>query len=165
MVDRETGSYWWQVAGRSIVGELTGNGLTALPSELAEWSDWLERNPETLTLSRDTGFSRRYERDNFSRYDEAVAAGDFAFPVGALDDRLGAADIVVTVTIDDTTVAYPTAGLDRPFDDTIDGVEITVTPHAFGASIDRADGEPVGMRTAFWFSVAAAFPDVEVRSR
>ncbi len=165
MVDRETGSYWWQVAGRSIVGELTGADLVALPSELATWADWLGRHPDTLTLSRDTGFSRRYERDNFSRYDEAVAAGDFAFPVGegAQDDRLGAADIVVAATVDGTTVAYPTDRLDEPFVDEIGGVEITVTPHDFGASITRADGVPVGTRTAFWFSVASAFPDVEIR--
>ena len=166
MVDRQTGSYWWQVAGRSIVGELTDAELTALPSELAHWGDWLARHPDTLTLSRDTGFSRRYERDNFSRYDEAVAAGDFAFPVGdaARDDRLGAADIVVAVTIGDTTVAYPTASLDGPFDDSVGGVGVTVTPHDFGASVTREDGEPVGTRTAFWFSVAGAFPEIEVRT-
>ncbi|MFA9565117.1 MAG: DUF3179 domain-containing (seleno)protein, partial [Acidimicrobiales bacterium] len=32
MVDRATGSYWWQVAGEAIVGPLTGTELTALPS-------------------------------------------------------------------------------------------------------------------------------------
>lgn len=166
MVDRHTGSYWWQVAGRAIVGDLTGTELVALPSELAHWGDWFDRNPETSVLSRDTGFSRRYERDNFSRYDEAVAAGDFAFPVGAgaRDDRLGAADIVVAVTVGDTTVAYPTASLDRPVDDVVGGTQITVVPHALGASIIRADGQRVGTRTAFWFSVVSAFPDVEVRT-
>lgn len=165
MVDRQTGSYWWQVAGRAIVGELTGSELTAMPSELATWGDWRERNPDTLTLSRDTGYSRRYERDNFERYDESVAAGDFAFPVGeaARDARLGAAEIVVSITIGDVTVAYPTASLDRPFEDTIAGVDVTVTPHDFGASVVRNDGAPVGTRTAFWFSVVSAFPDVEVR--
>lgn len=165
MVDRETGSYWWQVAGRSIVGELTGSSLTALPSELAHWSDWLDRHPGTLVLSRETGFDRRYERDNFSRYGEAVAAGDFAFPVGeaARDDRLGAADIVVAVTVNGRTVAYATDRLEDPFVDDIDGVMVTVTPHVFGASVLRADGEPLGARTAFWFAVASAFPDVEVR--
>jgi hypothetical protein len=36
MIDRETGSYWWQVAGRSIVGTLSG---VELPSSTMAWRD------------------------------------------------------------------------------------------------------------------------------
>ena len=35
MFDHQTGSYWFQVAGRAIVGELTGEELAVLPSSVA----------------------------------------------------------------------------------------------------------------------------------
>ncbi|MDJ0767831.1 MAG: DUF3179 domain-containing (seleno)protein [Ilumatobacter sp.] len=172
MVDRETGSYWWQVAGRAIVGELTGAELATLPSEMATWSDWLERHPDTLVLSRDLGFGRNYERNSFAGYEERVAEGRFAFPVGdaAFDDRLPLAELVVVVELGDQVVAYAVDDLDQPLDDDVDGFGIRVTPHAGGASVvaidgdgDGEPGEPIPSRTAFWFSVAGAFPDVEVR--
>lgn len=37
MLDYETGSYWWQVAGEAIVGPLTGRELKALPSLTVNW--------------------------------------------------------------------------------------------------------------------------------
>ncbi len=58
MVDRGTGSYWWQVAGTAIVGPLTGAALEPLPSTVSTWEDWIELYPDTLLLSRDTGHER-----------------------------------------------------------------------------------------------------------
>ena len=45
MVDRSTGSYGWQVAGRAIVGPLTGTALAALPSIVVTWQGWKPSTP------------------------------------------------------------------------------------------------------------------------
>ncbi|MCL1588111.1 MAG: DUF3179 domain-containing protein, partial [Actinomycetia bacterium] len=81
MVDRTTGSYWWQVAGSAIVGPLTGATLEVLPSTIATWDEWKNTHPDTFILTRDTGFERPYESDSFGGYADHVASGNFAFPV------------------------------------------------------------------------------------
>ena len=79
MLDYETGSYWWQVAGKGIVGTLTDEVLAPLPSTTSTWADWLELHPDTLVLSRDTGFNRPYERNPFADLEFFINQGRFAF--------------------------------------------------------------------------------------
>jgi len=145
MVDRNTGSYWWQVPGQAIVGPLTGTQLTTLPSRVATWSDWVENNPSTLVLSRDTGFGIDYSRDPFASIDEFLDSGQFAFPVGddARDPRLPASALVVGVSLIGTTHAYPVEGAEEPINDVVAGHPIVVFPGTSGASVYSAtvDGD------------------------
>lgn len=109
MVDRETGSYWWQVPGRAIVGTLSGEELQPLPSVTTTWGDWIERFPNTMVLSRNTGSPIDYTRDPFVGYQELVDRGGFAFPVspGSLDPRLSAGTLVLGIEIGDEQRVYP----------------------------------------------------------
>jgi hypothetical protein len=114
MLDYQTGSYWWQVAGEAIVGELTGKKLTVLPSTTISWREWQNLFPDTLILSRDTGFPRNYDRDPFgSQYVEIINGGRFAFPVSddSLDPRLLPGDIILAVRVDDEVRGYPVGRL------------------------------------------------------
>jgi len=81
MVDRETGSYWWQLAGRALVGALNGQSLTALPAETTSWQSWRDRHPETLVMERPEG--RNYDRDSFLGIGNSLDQGRTPFPVGA----------------------------------------------------------------------------------
>lgn len=109
MVDRNTGSYWWQVAGEAIVGPLTGTTLTPLPSSVARWEDWRQLHPDSRVLSRETGFDRPYDNDPFVNYSEQIDDGRFPFQVGdpARDERLAASTMVVGVELDDVNRIYP----------------------------------------------------------
>jgi hypothetical protein len=109
MLDYETGSYWWQVAGEAIVGPLTGETLEILPSTVTTWQEWLNRYPDSKVLSRETGFARNYDQDPFAAYPEIVNGGRFAFPVSeaALDPRLSPAATVLALKIEGEAVAYP----------------------------------------------------------
>lgn len=137
MVDRNTGSYWWQVAGRAIVGPLTGTSLTPLPSVVSTWSDWVMLHPETLVLTRETGFSRPYERDSFASYEDFLDSGEFIFPVteAARDPRLRAADVVVGIQVGEEIVAYPVATLKAPVNDRVAGTAVVVIPGDGGAAV------------------------------
>jgi hypothetical protein len=108
MLDYETGSYWWQVAGQAIVGELTGERLEVLPSRMETWAQWRQSHPNTLVLSRETGFSRNYEQDPFLGIEEIINQGRFAFPVSreALDDRLKPGDKVISIQLGGQARAY-----------------------------------------------------------
>jgi hypothetical protein len=75
MVDRSTGSYWWQVAGEAIVGQLTGTRLEPLASSVATWEELKSLHPDTRILSGDTGSSRPYEQDPFASFSDQIDAG------------------------------------------------------------------------------------------
>ncbi len=113
MLDYETGSYWWQVAGEAIVGPLTGEGLETLPSTVASWREWRKLYPDTQVLSRDIEPGRNYDRDPFATYAEILDGGRFAFPVSeaARDPRLSPATVVLALKIGGEAVAYPFDGV------------------------------------------------------
>jgi hypothetical protein len=115
MLDYQTGTYWWQVAGRGIVGQLTGQALAVLPSMTTTWGEWQRLYPSTQVLSQDTGYARRYDRDPFVGYAETVDRGGFAFPVSEAgkDQRLKPAAPVLAVRVRDDARAYPLAALGR----------------------------------------------------
>ena len=149
MVDRETSSYWWQVPGRAIVGTMTGSDLEPLASSTMPWARWRRLHPDTLVLSRDTGFERDYSRDSFAGYDDAVAEGRFSFPVSAAarDDRLSAAETVIAVAVDDEIVVYPLDSLgNAAVNDRVGGAAVVVFSLArgpAGAAFDRTVGERI----------------------
>ena len=98
MVDHETGSYWMQVSGEALVGELAGQRLTALPSQTTTWKLWREQFPASAVLSQDTGFERNYTYDPFSGLGEQYNQGaDFIFPVSETgnDPRLDPGEVVL----------------------------------------------------------------------
>ena len=108
MFDRETYSYWWQVPGEAIVGTAAGARLQPLASETMEWQIWRDLHPETLLLSRDTGFVRGYERDPFIRMGAAVDSGirPFQSDPEETDGRLRPSDVVLGIEIDGRNAVY-----------------------------------------------------------
>ena len=133
MLDYETGSYWWQVAGRAIVGTLTDKTLTLLPSFTGKWGEWRNFHPQTQVLSRDTGFARDYSYDPFREYPESVNRGGFAFPVSdaGKDPRLPPGETVLAVKVENDAKAYPVAKLGfAAIMDTVGGQSIVVFTNA-----------------------------------
>ena len=111
MFDHQTGSYWFQVLGEAIVGEMTGKRLTPLPAVTASWSEWKRLRPDTRLLISDGGapFGERYSYNPFWDVLMNVDLGMFRFPVSRdkLDDRLGAAEIVITAEVNNSVKAFP----------------------------------------------------------
>lgn len=111
MYDHQTGSYWFQVLGEAIVGEMTGTRLPVLPSVTMTWGDWKAANPDTRLLygDQDERFDSRFASDSFSTYADRLNDGRFAFPVSEdhLDQRLRAGEIVLSVEVDGNAKAYP----------------------------------------------------------
>ncbi len=98
MLDHQTGSYWVQVSGEAMVGPMTGTRLTPLPAQMATWADWQDLHPDTLVLSRNTGYQRDYGRNPFAGYAEQLnQTSRFAFPVSDAvnDPRLAPGDVVL----------------------------------------------------------------------
>lgn len=71
MFDRETESWWQQAVGEGIVGEMTGESLTQLPSWMESWAEFRDRNPEGLVMA-EPGFPRSYGRNPYVSYDSSA---------------------------------------------------------------------------------------------
>lgn len=159
MVDRETGSYWWQVAGDAVVGELTESSLTVLPSQTTTLASWVEQFPNTLVMERPAG--RSYDRDLFASYGGVLERGRTPFPLRSdtlTDDRLPSSAPVVYASIDEETVAWNPQPA-RSFTDTVGGVQVEVITDGRGAVV-TVDGEPIPTRSSFWFAALTVFPDL-----
>ena len=103
MYDHQTGSYWFQVLGEALVGEMTGKRLTALPSMTVSWGEWKLLYPETLLMVGDSAesFALGYGADSFAGYPDTLDRGMFPFPVSEekLDNRLRNSEIVITAEV------------------------------------------------------------------
>ncbi len=163
MVDRETGTYWWQVAGEGIVGTLTGETLPLLASQTTTFERWLEQYPETWVMERQGG---RLPSDSFADYDETLDAGRTPFPVsgGVLDDgRLAPSARVILVELNGERRAWATEPA-RVVEDELGGEPITVTLDGVGGVVVAGDGSLVPLRSAFWFSVVSVDPSIQLGS-
>lgn len=114
MYDRQTESWWQQITGEAIVGELTGAELEFLPASLISYGDFKEAYPRGSVLSRDTGFPDyvrlgRYGVNPYSGYDDPDATPPLF--AGHRDERLPLMERIVTVTGGETHVAYPYSAL------------------------------------------------------
>jgi hypothetical protein len=159
MVDRQTGSYWWQAAGDAIVGELTGNRLEALPAETVSWDQWRDRHPRGLVLKRPT--DRDYSRDRFAGYAERVDAGSTPFrvdPAVFADDRLNAGALVIVVETDEGPIAW-TATPPRSTESCRSERCVHVAATGEGGTVTRS-GESVPVRTMLWFAALSVYPEL-----
>ncbi len=165
MVDRETGSYWWQVAGRSIVGPLTDVELTVLPSSVERWSDWSASNPLGSVLSRLPGEERL--PNPFLGLAQRIDNGLRPLQVDSdvlNDRRLSPGSTVVVAEFDGSVVAWPISPA-RTSVSKVGDRSLVIRSDGTGASItDERSGERIPTRTSLWFAIVASFPGVTIGS-
>jgi hypothetical protein len=140
MYDRQTESYWSQLLGESVAGEMVGTKLEFLPSWMTTWEQWKELHPETVALDKG---GRRGGRDSYGSY----YASDRAGVIGKtnFDDRLYTKEFVIGVELEDTAVAYPFSVLNTQssINDKVGDRELLVTfdkNSGTGMVFDRAVG-------------------------
>ncbi|MFQ5425790.1 MAG: DUF3179 domain-containing protein [Gaiellales bacterium] len=149
MFDHQTGSYWFQVRGEAIVGQLTGARLRPLPSATMTWAAWQGLHPGTRLLVADgqDAFDRSFALDAYAGYADRIEDGRFSAPVteSRLDRRLRASEVVISVEVDGVAKAYAPALIgDGVVGDEVGGAPIVVVSREAGfASAFRAtlDGE------------------------
>lgn len=104
MYDRKTETYWEQISGYAVVGELTGERLQYYPSQTMTWRDWQEAYPDSEVLSRFTGHQRDYAGKPYANY---FVTDDVWFSVNALSAQQFSKEVVAGVELPDGSfVAY-----------------------------------------------------------
>jgi hypothetical protein len=103
MYDRQTETWWQQLEGVGIIGDLVGEQLTLIPSPVVSWKQFKSAHPDAAVLSRDTGFTRRYGSNPYSSHD---TSSPFLF-FEQTDGRLKLLDRIVAIDQGGETVAFP----------------------------------------------------------
>ena len=128
MYDRETDSYWPQIAATAITGDYLGSELESFDVIWTTWKQWSETYPDTVVMSRDTGFLRDYSEsgDPYGSYlDESgyYFSDNLLFAPIYEDDRLDPKEVVIgTIDEDGQPVAYLTSSVDDR--DSVGGFEV-----------------------------------------
>ena len=153
MYDRQTESWWQQVTGEAIVGELTGKRLRFLPAQIISWETFRAHFPTGRVLNRNTGHFRSYGQNPYVGYDDSNAS-PFLYS-GPRDARLRPMERVVTVSIGQEDTAYPFSVLEkvRVANDVVGGRPIVVMfAKGVASALDGssiADSRDVGTGAVF----------------
>jgi len=163
MYDELTDTYWQQIDGKAIVGELTGQELKEMSIDTVVWRDWKVAHPDSEVLSQETGMRRNYGRDPYGNYYEDSF---LIFPVENSDDRIHPKTPVVGIEIDEKFKAYREDDLkENPIiEDTFNGVNIKVERLEDGRIVitNLDSGEEIIKERDFWFAWFAFHPETEL---
>lgn len=94
MYDRATESLWSQALGEAIVGDFLGQTLDLYQMDLLPLGKAVEKYPNVLVLSRDTGHVRKYSNDPYQGYEET---SELFFPVSRQDGRFFEKELMYVV--------------------------------------------------------------------
>ncbi len=165
LYDRETETLWSQLKYEAIAGPLAGEQLEVLNTANTTWKAWKDKNPETLVLSENTGYTRNYNLDPYPGYE---TSSDIYFSVSESDDRYHPKETVIGLEVDGKFKAYPFSELEslkgKTLKDSFQGKEFRIMydPKAKSAEISDAEGNIVPAVTNFWFAWFAFHPETEV---
>lgn len=106
MWDRQTQSWWQQLMGEALVGELAGAELTFINSQLVSLGEFFASYPEGLVLSTETGHQRDYGTNPYIGYDDPGNKQPRLFQE-EVDTRLPAMERVINIHINGKYKIYP----------------------------------------------------------
>jgi len=165
MYDRRTSSYWSQVLGEAIVGEMTGTALELLPHDNLLYADWKKLHPDGEVLSRDTSFIRNYKVDPYGGY---YSSPSVFFRLDYESELFHPKEITYGIRINESFKAYTLVELQKgeaDFEDELAQVPLRVSFDKELRIIDirRTDNDSEIIPTfGFWFSWFSVHPDTEV---
>lgn len=157
MWDRQTESWWQQVGGEAIAGELAGRRLAIVPAAIVAWGEFRRAHPQGKALLADAGSGVDYDAARYAGYD-----GEWGYPhmLGRAPDlRLPSMERALGLAVNGQAVAYPFSRLaaERVVNDVVGDMDVAVfyEPTALSPFEGKSDGErrAVGSATAYRASV------------
>ncbi len=179
MYDRQSESWWQQFGGEALVGRYAGTRLRQLPARIVAWREFERLHPDSLVLTRNTGYSRAYGENPYTGYDDASTPPFFPAAHGN-DRRLPPKERVVFLERGRDAAVVPFSALQhrRLVRVTVGGHRLVVRwrggvasaldsasiprGRSVGAATVTEHGSPVVFDEPFWFAVAAFRPDARI---
>ena len=167
LYDRQSESLWSQISSRAVSGHYSGTPLQTIPLIQTTWADWKQQHPNTLILSKQTGFSIDYNRRIYENYEQSE---DLMFPVNLKSDLLPNKEKVIGIEIDGKFKAYPFSELEKSkgtITDYFMGKELKVVydSKSGSARISDKEGNLMNATTLYWFAWYAFHPETYLYSR
>lgn len=162
MYDRKTDSLWSQITGEAVSGELAGEKLEMLVSNLIDFKTLKEKYPDALVLSKDTGFNRDYSRSPYGDYD---TSSQIYFPVDNASDKLFAKDRIIGIELNGRFKAYrfETLKAKGNVKDQFNNQILNLSIDDKGqVSVVDSSGKKISFVNTFWFAWVAFHPDTEM---
>lgn len=163
MYDRKTDTYWTQIDGIAIVGELTGMELKEISIDTVVWRDWKKEHPDSKVLSKETGHIRAYGVDPYGSYYED---SNLFFPVENEDNRIHPKTVIFGIEVNEKFKAYKEEDLkkEKVIEDNFNDVNIKLELDNAGiVKITNLDsGEEIVKERDFWFAWYAFHPETSL---
>ncbi len=133
MRDEETGSWWQQISGAAIQGPLKGSELISVETDEITFGTWKKENPNGRVLRPDAKISV----ENYDPNWESEVSRMRVTTSAQLDEALEPRTIVVGLTLDGRTKAYPFSAVEKqaPILDTLGTTPIVVMLADDGKSV------------------------------
>ena len=152
------------MSGQAVVGELTGEKLAFVPSDIVPFSIVKEQYPRAKILSTDTGHVRDYASSPYPGYDTST---DVWFPVQKRDERLHPKTLVYGVVVDGQAKAYERSVIESETP-IIDHIGSTAISLEYDSDVQRVvvtnrnTGHLISTLPIYWFSWLAQYPETEL---
>ena len=127
MWDRQTETWWQQITGTGLTGELVGVELDMLPCQIISVSDFFKSYPGGLILSTRTGHNPKYGVNPYEHYDDTSTTNPRLFDEEP-DPRLPAMERVVHIFGKRTPKIYPLSlmRVEQVINDSHEGLDVVV---------------------------------------
>ena len=163
MYDDKTDTYWQQIDGKAIYGELTGQELEEVSIDTVVWKDWKTVHPDSEVLSQDTGINRNYGKDPYGSYYEDSF---LIFPVENENNIIHPKTIIFGIEVDGQYKAYKEEDLVvlGTIEDVVNNVSIKLERDNVGiVSVTNIEsGEEIIKERDMWFAWYAFHPETSL---
>lgn len=162
MYDRASDSLWTQLGGEAIIGPNVGKKLTQLPLDTLTWAQWSTAHPDSVVLSRDTGFARDYDANPYQGYEQ----NRDTFGTQFSDDRLHPKDKIFGIEANGKFKAYSEELLKQKgkLTDSFAGQTLEITRDNVGKVQiqNKTTGGEIVPTISYWFAWVGFHQDAEL---
>lgn len=162
MYELNTFSVFDTFLGTALSGPLQDQGvqLDPVPVVTATWADWKAAHPDTTIIAEDGGLGRSYSLDPLGGRDDDGPI----FPIGDVDQRLGAQDQVLGIVGPEGPVAFDVVAATDALaaGQAVEAAGVRVLSDGAGLVAELVDGGEAASHQAFWFAWSQFHPSTEL---
>jgi hypothetical protein len=104
LFDRNTETWWQQLTGEAIVGEMHGKTLERYPSVILPYKEYKTNYPNGIVLNPKTGFKHKYGETSLPNYENKIRP---LYITDSVDLRINPMEKIVVTSFNENAKVYP----------------------------------------------------------
>lgn len=162
MYDRASNARIPQILGKAIEGSIQGQELEHIHVYVTTWKKWKKLHPDTLVLSKETGFNRDYNRNPYPGYDDILRVW---FPLVAESDDLETKELVLGIEHNNKFLAIQKSGFQEKYPEGLEtqlrGKTIKIIYNK-DLNILQIENPEIDSFEVYWFAWYAYHPETKL---